>query len=326
VRRNGCRAKSVIKRYKETLGVVEPFVFWGVKSYGQNKKLWSLDWLTYAAGLMAKQVASHMPTPYTAKAANDIAGSITTFMLFKKCYDHSRTLFQNAWCTAVFNSLAVANAAAFLYRRKVEATWDSCPKVHSLLMEQNIWKYVDKYVQEPLEEQSDQEQQTVTEEQVDEVRMPVDEVLPIPDPDFRETVALAAYDKFVGNGWCRPSGCEDRDVTCRTNGFWKGSSSNAECSSTCAATATCIGFAISSPHNVVPNTCVVYTLAADNTPSGWKEYKQKYHDIAKGSGAIEVKCYSIKNSSAPNLMANGRWQMADNKYQMAIKKISEARR
>jgi len=110
----------------------------------------------------------------------------------------------------------------------------------------------------------------------------------VPKPTKKKA---ATHIKLVGKGWCRPSGCNAGEATCRTNGFWKDKSSHTECATMCVATPDCVGFAISSSNYApgVPDTCMVH--ASGSVPSGWRASKQKYHDISSASGASEVQCY-----------------------------------
>lgn len=108
------------------------------------------------------------------------------------------------------------------------------------------------------------------------------------------TTTQASYDfyEIVGDGWCRPAGCDVSSSACRTNGFYKDNSSPDECFDTCEQHSACIGFAISAgSFALAPNRCSVYT-SGGVAPAGWTTYEQPRYTVASANGNVGVLCYA----------------------------------
>ena len=85
----------------------------------------------------------------------------------------------------------------------------------------------------------------------------------------------------IGDGWCRPYGCEILDDSCRLNGYWKDESNDHECRTTCSDDSACTGFSISEPtFSAYPNRCFLYgNKSFKKEETGWEAYPTEYFSI-----------------------------------------------
>ena len=98
----------------------------------------------------------------------------------------------------------------------------------------------------------------------------------------------------VGAGFCRTSGCNSLQNSCRVNGFYKDNSDLMSCMNMCDSKTNCVGFAISDPdYSASPNRCYVHGRSMSK-PSGWTSYSKSYYHIAGASGTEGVTCYATK--------------------------------
>ena len=96
----------------------------------------------------------------------------------------------------------------------------------------------------------------------------------------------------VGNGWCRPGGCNIKNSTCRVNAHGKLQSNYQECRTTCLNETSCVGFAISAQTYAYPNRCFVYgKFSPENILPGWKKYRNSYFDVHTASKHGGILCY-----------------------------------
>ena len=93
----------------------------------------------------------------------------------------------------------------------------------------------------------------------------------------------------VGDGFCRPAGCDISTSSCRVNGYSKDGSNYHECKTECLNELTCVGFSISNGAYAHPNRCIVYGTVSSKV--GWSSEPNNYFDIQTTSGGNGVDCY-----------------------------------
>ena len=103
---------------------------------------------------------------------------------------------------------------------------------------------------------------------------------------------------FIGNGWCRPDGCDVTDSACRINGYYKDDSNDNDCKLICLNETSCTGYVISDiPSNVYyANRCFIYGNISSTYPfseSEWNTFQKQFFipSKTKTSGTDNVKCY-----------------------------------
>merc|ERR1719361_2199870 len=99
---------------------------------------------------------------------------------------------------------------------------------------------------------------------------------------------------YVGEGWCRPEGCDLASSECQVNGYTKDGLSEEECRAQCAADAECVGIAIG--NDDWENRCYVYTSNADSVvPPSWEDFTKEYFSVYTSSGSEHTgaQCYKI---------------------------------
>ena len=100
---------------------------------------------------------------------------------------------------------------------------------------------------------------------------------------------------YVGNGWCRPDGCDIHlDPACRINGYFKDESNSNECKLKCSNEASCAGYAISNEQYSYPNRCYVYGhFSSADSFSEWNSYPQHHFIPSKTAtnGDNKVECF-----------------------------------
>ena len=99
---------------------------------------------------------------------------------------------------------------------------------------------------------------------------------------------------YVGNGWCRPDGCEVTDQACRISGYFKDESNSNECKLKCSNEPSCTGYAISKEPHSYANRCYVYGhLSFTDSFSEWNSFPQ-HHFIPSNTatnGDNNVGCF-----------------------------------
>ena len=87
---------------------------------------------------------------------------------------------------------------------------------------------------------------------------------------------------YVGNGWCRPDGCDVTDPTCRLNGYIKDGSSSSECKLACLSESSCTGYAIAIGSHAYANRCYIYgKISSADSLSEWNLFRARYFDQSK---------------------------------------------
>ena len=81
---------------------------------------------------------------------------------------------------------------------------------------------------------------------------------------------LGAYFEFLGNGWCRSSGNDEK-----VNGYMKDHSNPNECKLKCLNEPSCTGYSISDSKYKYPNRCYVHGCLRPESFNGWKEWSQE---------------------------------------------------
>lgn len=113
----------------------------------------------------------------------------------------------------------------------------------------------------------------------------------------------------VGEGWCRPSGCDIIDDDCRTNGIYKDmtieddASNEIACRVACSFNPTCTGYALAgSDHTIAPARCYVHTNeVVAEAQSGWNLYPHSNFDVASFSPNNGVSCCKKTLCAVPTI-------------------------
>ena len=101
---------------------------------------------------------------------------------------------------------------------------------------------------------------------------------------------------LIGDGWCRPEGCDHNDGACRVNGYVKDGVDSSDCRIACFNETSCTGFATSSPaHSSDPNRCYVHgDISSSVKFSEWRTFQKQYYLPTNSSGASNVECWKRK--------------------------------
>jgi len=99
---------------------------------------------------------------------------------------------------------------------------------------------------------------------------------------------------FIGEGWCRPGGCDRHHSACRIDGYFKDKSNSAECRTACLQELSCTGYAISTKQfSSAPNRCYVYgNISSTDTFSDWNIFSNSQQFLpVTSSFNINVGCW-----------------------------------
>ena len=99
---------------------------------------------------------------------------------------------------------------------------------------------------------------------------------------------------YVGNGWCRPDGCDVAAPSCRLNGYVKDDSSSSECKLACSSESSCTGYAISIESHTYANRCYIYgKISSENFLIEWNLFRARYFDQSKNETNRDslVRCF-----------------------------------
>jgi len=108
-----------------------------------------------------------------------------------------------------------------------------------------------------------------------------------------DTLENTGFD-FIGEGWCRPGGCDRHHSACRIDGYFKDKSNSVECRTACLQELSCTGYAISTKQfSSAPNRCYVYgNISSTDTFSDWNIFSNSQKFLpATSSKNINVGCW-----------------------------------
>jgi len=114
--------------------------------------------------------------------------------------------------------------------------------------------------------------------------------------------AFVSNYKKLGDGWCRPAGCNIKDSSCRVSGFWKDETSKEQCHSMCS-NVSCGAFASSFASYYYPNRCYIY--GAGISRAGWNSYPQMETVATQTNGAVGVECFVRSPAYTFSIDGNG---------------------
>ena len=102
----------------------------------------------------------------------------------------------------------------------------------------------------------------------------------------------------IGNGWCRPDGCDVAYQACRINGYFKDESNPDECKAACLKEESCTGYAISKEPHSYANRCYVYRhIPSTESFPKWTVFRQHHFvpSLTKTNGDDNVECFRSNN-------------------------------
>eukprot|EP00929_Paragymnodinium_shiwhaense_P091019 TRINITY_DN51076_c0_g1_i1.p1 TRINITY_DN51076_c0_g1~~TRINITY_DN51076_c0_g1_i1.p1 ORF type:complete len:527 (+),score=93.69 TRINITY_DN51076_c0_g1_i1:135-1715(+) len=144
-----CADPGVLARYSKAQGYVDPFIFFGIKSGRGAFK--SRNWIGGATARILSWASKIIPSGGSVykNAAEKIAGLIGTGLDATYLYGSTNTLLDQAFIAESVSPLEIASSASFLIKWASTRPWNDCDVVYGMLMKENLWAQVEKYVTGP---------------------------------------------------------------------------------------------------------------------------------------------------------------------------------
>ena len=93
---------------------------------------------------------------------------------------------------------------------------------------------------------------------------------------------------FLGEGYCRPRGCNINSKDCRVNGYYDDNYSEVECHKRCRDIPSCTGYSFNIEY---PHRCIVYGNLPSSEFSGWTKSSSNKFGPATTSNDKLVQCF-----------------------------------
>eukprot|EP00928_Gymnodinium_smaydae_P049420 TRINITY_DN33166_c0_g1_i1.p1 TRINITY_DN33166_c0_g1~~TRINITY_DN33166_c0_g1_i1.p1 ORF type:complete len:532 (+),score=61.66 TRINITY_DN33166_c0_g1_i1:237-1598(+) len=141
-----CGQPSLKAQYERLVGVVDPYIFFGIKS--GNGRFTSTNWILGAAKRIVDWSGDHARADPTYKnAAKHVARMLGRYLSIRFMVDHLNTLGDQMLLAGSLDPVAIASSATYILNEALTLPWDDCAAIHKQLMQTNLWSRVNAQMQ-----------------------------------------------------------------------------------------------------------------------------------------------------------------------------------